>query len=120
MANELSISALLSAVKGSISRELKILLKQATMSGADASILTQLVTTSESALYIPPAIGTVGWFLGINRDATNFIKIRPGTGATDLCKLLPGEPALFRLVATAPYVIADTASCQLEYLICEA
>jgi len=60
-----------------------------------------------------------GWAMFVNRDATNFINLKVATGGAIFAKLLPGEMALFRLGsgAQAPYAIADTAACQLEYLI---
>jgi hypothetical protein len=73
----------------------------------------QAVGTSEEALNLGD-IGTGGYCFLKNLDATNFVKVRPGTGAADLIKLLPGDVALFRLVAAAPFAISDTASCNVE------
>ena len=41
------------------------------------------------------------------------------TGGTKCVKLLAGEVAMFRFGSgvTAPYIIADTAACQVEYII---
>jgi hypothetical protein len=63
------------------------------------------------------------WFCAVNRDATNFVEIRTGTGVADLIKIRPGEPCgpiLFTTTATAPFAIADTANCELEYILIEA
>jgi hypothetical protein len=55
-----------------------------------------------------------------NMDVTNFVKIRAGSGLTDLIKLKPGEFALFRLMTgITPYAIADTAACDIEFCIIE-
>lgn len=119
MANEISVTCTLSFTKGSTSDAMELPLKQITMTGDDFVHKTQLIGITEEAINLGTDIGTNGWFMAINRDPTNFIKIRAGTGVTDTAKLLPGEPCLFRLAATAPYAIADTASCQLEYLLIE-
>lgn len=61
-----------------------------------------------------------GWAFFINRDTTNFIELRVATSGAKFAKLLAGEPAgPFRLGsgAQAPYAIADTAACVLEYMI---
>lgn len=56
----------------------------------------------------------------INRDSTNFLTLKTGTGGTVMIKIPPGKFALFHFGSgvTAPYAIADTAACQLEYIIC--
>lgn len=56
-----------------------------------------------------------GYWLFKNLDATNYVEIRPGTGVADLVRINAGEIALFRLAAdaTAPYVQANTAACNL-------
>lgn len=121
MADELTVAATLTVTKspsptvslssGSIS---------VTVSGSRHIHNIQNVGTSEEALQIGDLSGVLGWCLMINRDATNYVKVRSGTGATDLIRLEAGEPALFRLdPALAPYVIADTAACDLEYVIVE-
>lgn len=63
-----------------------------------------------------------GYIVMVNRDATNFVSFRQGTGTTNVIRLSPGEVAAFRLHAssTAPYVIADTAAVELEYLLLSA
>lgn len=79
----------------------------------------QSIGTSEEAIDMGD-IAAGGFSFWWNHDATNFVTIRSGTGADDLVKIGPGEPALFRLTASAPYAIADTAACELEYVILEA
>lgn len=81
----------------------------------------QEIGTSEEAIELGE-IATGGWFIAMNLDDTNFIEIRPGTAETDLVKLLPGEPCMFRISgdASAPFAIADTAACKLKYFLLEA
>lgn len=64
-------------------------------------------------------VTALGWGLFVNRDATNYIELRVGTGGTKFAKLRPGKFAFFEFGSgvTAPYAIADTAACQMEYII---
>lgn len=54
-----------------------------------------------------------------NDDATNFIEIRDSTGGNDLVKVLPGGVAYFMITstATAPFAIANSAACEIEYML---
>ncbi len=118
MADELVLNCSLSFLKGSteieISRGLKV-----TVSGNSGIQHRQTVGTAEEALVLGEV--TVGGFLlMVNRDATNYVKVRSGSGLADLVRLKPGEPALFRVDSGAtPYVIADTAPCDVEYVLIE-
>lgn len=78
----------------------------------------QSIGTVEEAINLGE-VGAPGWFMAINRDATNYVEIKVGTGASIFAKLKPGEFCLLRLgsAAQAPYAIADTAACQLEYIV---
>ncbi len=58
------------------------------------------------------------WAFFHNKDATNFISLRPGSGAANAIRLKAGEYALVPLnPAVVWYAIADTAACKMEYLI---
>lgn len=78
----------------------------------------QTIGTSEESLVIGETTSP-GWFFAINRDSTNFIELRVGTGGAKFAKLLPGEFCFLRLGSGAqvPYAIADTAAAALEYLV---
>lgn len=78
----------------------------------------QNVGTSEEAINLGE-VTSPGWFMAINRDETNFVMIQVGTSGAAFAKLRPGEFCLLRLGtgATAPYAIADTAACQIEYMV---
>ena|SRR5688572_23455516 len=80
--------------------------------------LKQNIGTSEEALILGD-LSSLGYAIFVNRDTTNFVEIRTGTGGTKIVKLKAGEKACFRFGSgvTAPYAIADTAAVQLEYLI---
>lgn len=92
-----------------------------TWTGNNALHNRQTVGTTEEALVLGDC-GAGGYFIVVNRDASNYVRIRPATGATDLVRLRAGEAACFRLDAgaTAPFVIADTAPCEIEYVLLEA
>ena len=80
----------------------------------------QSIGTSEEAIGLGELSAPLGWALFINRDTTNYLEIRSGSGASnDVIRLNAGEFALFRFGSdvTAPYAIANTAACVLEYMI---
>lgn len=81
----------------------------------------QEIGTSEEALGLNGVVAG-GFVYMKNLDDANFVELRSGTGATDVIRLMPGEPALFRLSpdATAPFMIADTAACEVEYVVLSA
>lgn len=78
----------------------------------------QNIGTSEEALDMGALSSPFGWAFFLNRDATNYLEIRSGTGAgNDIIKLPPLCPALFHFGTdiSAPFAIANTAACQLFY-----
>lgn len=89
-----------------------------TVSGTRYLVNRQSVGTSEEALELGD-LSTGGYLIGVNRDATNYMEIRSGTGATDLVKLKAGEVCCFRVSgdAAAPYVIANTAAVEFAYVL---
>lgn len=119
MADELTLSASLS-YEDTEYADLAIAIteKLATVATKKFIRAKQNIGTSEEAL----ALGEVtspGWAFFINRDVTNFINLKVATSGAIFAKLLPGEFAMLRLGsgAQAPYAIADTAACQLEYML---
>lgn len=64
-------------------------------------------------------VTSLGYALFVNRDPTNYLELRVATGGVKFAKLRPGKFAFFEFGSgiTAPFAIADTAPCQLEYLI---
>ena len=121
MANEITISGSLSGTKPGAVENFSVSGLTVTMTGTDYVKLTQTVGTSEEALVMLDA-GTPGFCVIKNLDATNYVEVRQGTGVADLIRINAGEFALFRFAAdaTAPYVIANTAACIVEYLLFEA
>jgi len=120
MANEITLTASLAYADGNTSDSLAVTSLSVDVTGSSILHHRQVVGTSEEVLLLGDA-GAGGYCILINRDSTNFIEVRPNTAVADLIKIGPGEAAMFRLAADAvPYVIADTADCDLEYLLIEA
>lgn len=119
MADEITVSVSLSYEDSEFADEaLAITEKLATVASKKYIKAKQNIGTAEEAI----ALGEVtapGFGVFINRDLTNFISLKVATGGAIFCKLLPGECALLRLGSGAqvPYAIADTAACQMEYML---
>ena len=117
MSNEISISASISFSKGgaSVQRAEGI---QVTVTGdAFSHEVMSILTTAGGTLLVEGGdVGTAGYILLKNLDATNYITV--GLSGQYSIKLKAGEIALFR--AAAPiYALANTATCLVEYLIIE-
>jgi hypothetical protein len=122
MANELTVSVSLSFSKGRVTASISKAGLQVNVSGTNYTRLIQNVGTSQEQLLFGD-VSTPGYCVLINRDPTNYIEVRPATGVADLIQLDPNDGvALFKFAAdcTAPFVIANTAGCELEILLIEA
>lgn len=119
MADEITVSVSLAYEDSEFADEiLAVSEKLATVASKKYIKAKQNIGTSEEAI----ALGEVtspGWGVFINRDLTNFINLKVATGGAIFAKLLPGEVACLRLGSGAqvPYAIADTAACQMEYML---
>lgn len=95
----------------------------ANVAGKNFSFGSQLVPTTAGGTAIPKgAIGTLGWGIFKNIDATNFIKLLTAASGTLFGRLNISEPAScfrFDQSVSAPAAIADTASALLQYLMIE-
>lgn len=119
MAAEIKVSISLVVRKGGTVDGLDSGVISVTMTGSNVLRHRQTVGTVEEALLLGDA-GAGGWFFGINRDGTNYIRIRGASGQTPLARTRAGEPACFRVDAGAtPTVQADTANCELDYILVE-
>ena len=120
MSNELTLSISLSFTKGDTALDFDLGPTRFDVSGSKAMKHRQEIGTSEEAILLGDA-GVGGYFVGVNRDSTNFMEIRPGSGEEDLIRMEPGDFCCFRIADDAtPYAIADTAACELEYAVVEA
>lgn len=90
-------------------------------------VLHQTIGTSEEAIDLGDITPKYGFFK--NRDATNFVSIRAGTGLANFARLDPdenGDGKTFPLIVrfgsgmTAPFAIADTAACEIVYMLVPA
>lgn len=120
MANEFTISVSLSCFKSSIMSEALGIAVDGlidSMTGTYISRGVALIATSATAIPLGQ-VTAPHWAILKNLDSSNFIKIRNGSGGTDLLKIRAGKANLISFLDSAtPYAIADTASCLLEYLI---
>ena len=121
MANELTLQIKATYAKSGAEVTFPDLAKQVllvTVTGTRFIQMRQSVGTSEEALELGD-IATGGYCIMVNRDATNYMEVRSGTGATDLIRLNAGEVAVFRISgdSTAPFVIANTAAVEIEYFL---
>lgn len=114
MANELTLKSYLKFTKNGATVTKALATLQRDVTGDNCLQHIQTIGTSEEAITLGDI--TVGGYVYLeNLDSTNYIEIRQGTGASDLIRLLAGDFAVFRISpdATAPYAIADTASCDM-------
>lgn len=123
MANELTLNASLSYDDSEDSEILlEIADKLVSVSTKRFIHHKQSIGTTEEAIVLGEVSGSLGWGLFINRDSSNYISLKTASGGTIFARLNAGEFAFFRFGSgvTAPYAVADTAACQLEYLIASA
>jgi hypothetical protein len=78
----------------------------------------QTIGTSEEAIVLGE-ISSPGWAFFINRDSTNYIELKVASSGAIFAKLHPGRIAMLYLGSggQAPYAVANTAACILEFLI---
>lgn len=119
MSNELTLAVSLSFKKGDVDVSFGKGGLKFDVTGTKFVHLKQSVGTSEEALDLGD-LGTPGYCIMYNHDSTNYVDARPGTGENDLVRVPAGGLALFYIASAAPFVIANTASCELEFLIVEA
>jgi hypothetical protein len=118
MANEITVTVKLSAVKGFLNYRDEPGVQSITMNGSTGSGGVHTVFTSHGALAIG-SVGTAGWAFFRNTDATNFVEIGRDNAGTFIgfVKLKAGESCILRLTTNAPYARANTASVNLQYYI---
>ena len=90
------------------------------VTGTNALSHIQNIGTAEEAIVLGEVVPG-GYCYIENLDATNFVSIRQATGAADLIRLKAGECCLFRMDAdaSAPFAIADTAACDVLFVLLE-
>lgn len=122
MANELTINASLvySDTEGT-KAALSLVDKVVNVTTKLVAGIKQNVGTSEEALKLGD-LSSLGFVLLINRDLTNYIELKTATSGTVIAKMFPGECCMFRFGSgiTAPFVVANTATCQMDILLINA
>ncbi|KKL17323.1 hypothetical protein LCGC14_2486730 [marine sediment metagenome] len=116
MANEATVTTSLQFAKGSVNLTLSDAASTFDVTGTRYIRGVQEVGTSEEALDMGD-LTDPGWCYMRNLDTSNFVEVYAATAETAFMKLKAGEHCCFRLVATAPFVKADTGSIDLEYMI---
>jgi len=123
MANEVTVNASLAYAdaEGTTIPPLTIVDLLMTISTKKHIWTKQNIGTSEEAINLGE-VTSLGYALFINRDPVNFVELRVATGGAKFAKLRAGQVAMLPLGSGAqvPFAIADTAACQLEYLIISA
>ena len=120
MANEATVSAYLSFVKGTVDTKMSRQAIQFTVAGTNYIQESMTVPTTAGGTAIPlGSVGTPGFYFIKNNDATNFVTILSGVGGTALLKLKAGEFTVGRFSVATPAALANTLSVQIEYLIVE-
>lgn len=120
MAQEITIRASLSVSKGGASSEMIVAPLALNMSGNRFIRHVQNVGFASEEAVQKGELGTLGFGLFKNLDATNFVELRLATGVTPGLKIKAGESILVRFNGgNSPFLIADTAGCLVEYLIVE-
>lgn len=119
MANELKLSVQMVFTKGTRTVSKRTGDLTFDVAGDKWTHLIQEIGLAEEALQLGD-IAAGGYCFLHNLDATNFVSIRRATAEGNAIKIGPGEIALFRLEATAPFAIADTAACDVEIVLLEA
>lgn len=119
MANELTISGSMSFSKDGVTSSVTKTGVQVTISGSKVTEIVQAVATSEEALDLGD-ITAPGYTMIENLDATNYVSLRRATGEGNVIKILAGKFAgPFQFEATAPFVIANTATVNIRTWIIE-
>lgn len=120
MANEFDLSFTL-AYDNKLGTEFTIALANILRSQATKKFVHhyQNIGITEEALDLGE-LSSLGWCVAINWDETNYLELRSATGASnDIIRVDPLAFAVFRWGSdvTAPFAIANTATCNLEYWI---
>ena len=118
MANEIRMQASLSCKNGNVDvrRERFKLVDQAVAGGPSPGVVQ--VGTSEETVLVSE-LTTLGVAHIVNLDPTNYVRMGFSTGVYGI-RLMPGEPNQFRLnPGITIYVIANSATCRVEFSIME-
>jgi len=117
MANEITVTTSVGVVNGSVSETLSDAASTFDQTGTRIIKAVQAVGFAAAEALDMGDLTDPGWCYMKNLDAANFVSVYAATGETEFIRLLAGEHMAFRMVATAPFVQADTAAVDLYYQI---
>lgn len=121
MANEITMTAGLSASKGGAVVNPGTQTKLLTMAGSNMVQYTFPLTTSATAVSFTGITGVPAGVLIKNNDSTNYIEVGGDSGLTVFkLKLLAGEFVLLTPSSATMYYKANTATCQVFVVAVEA
>lgn len=124
MADEITLSIALDFIKGvrkTNTLGMGVTALEIDVAGTDfIGPKTQTIGTTAEAIDVGD-IGTTGYFVVKNLDATNYVDFSRATftsgGGT--VRLKAGDAAVFRFASNTPYALADTAAVEIVYLMIE-
>jgi hypothetical protein len=122
MADEIEASVSLRLKRSDIDEILSKIGLQFDQTGSEFTYHVQTIGITEEAIELGE-ISSLGYYLAINLDTTNFVSLRAGTGLGNFHRLDANYGFSFGKWgsgATAPFAIADTAACRVLFLILEA
>jgi hypothetical protein len=90
-----------------------------TMAGDQHLSNVQVVGTSWEAIQIGD-VSTIGYVYARNQDATNFVQLAlANDGSGIFAKLIAGDVAIFPAQTATMYAKADTANCNVHFVVIE-
>lgn len=121
MANELAYSVGFTFQKGNLKEIAQTFLNIVSTVAGSTAIYNQIsVATSEEAIQLGETTAAKAFYVIHNMDDTNYVEWRDATGASnDVGYIPPGGVTIgfFGTDVTAPYLVANTAACLVEYWI---
>lgn len=123
MANEFTFSTSFTYTRGtfaSLARSLASLGITVSADPISSGVLS--VTVAEVAIPLGSVALADNILVVKNLDSTNFIELRIASGGAKYQKIKPGEmwPHRISTGVTAPFLIANVATCQAEYFLFSA
>ena len=123
MANEVAISEIKLEYEDSdgTTCDLKMAAFEHSVTAKRVYKATQKVGTTQEAIGIGE-LASLGWAFFINRDATNYIELKVATSGAIFAKIPPLKscgPIFMGSGAQAPFAIANTAECKMDYMLVE-
>ena len=121
MANELSYSAAFTFQKGNLKEMAESFIGLVSNIAGTVCMHNNLsVGTSEEAIQLGEVTAAKAFIVIHNQDDTNYVEFRDGTGASNDVVYIPPRGVVMFFMGTdvtAPYLVANTAACLVEYWI---